>query len=242
MAQFKNYPQKDFSPSDKYLAQDPSASGQVSRVTGQSILDAAVSEIERKGNIVQTVDLLAEAVAGDYESGTYVLVGSKLSLFDGDGVIYRVSDPGSNASAVAMTNGNELVPMFTNGVGQIDSVEDLSGLVGTVDGQQISLGEYETDSGTGSGVMIWRDSLARTVHDGVRYFSPDRDLATEGQPNYRTDVVVNTTLGVWEFLRGQIVYDLNISIPSDFATLQDALDNIKGRIIPAPNVIIDLIF
>jgi len=110
MAKFQNYPQKPFTPSANFLTRDPSGTGQVQRVKGQSILDAAVAEINSQGDIVHKADTLTELLAADYESGVYVVVGGSSTLFDSGRAIYRVSDPGSGGKVMA--NGNEAVKLI----------------------------------------------------------------------------------------------------------------------------------
>ena len=85
----------------------------------------------------------------------------------------------------------------SDAVSSIDSVANISGLEGTVDGQQISVGEYNDGSSVGNFSATYRTDLARTVHDGVRYHSPARDLATEGLATYLT-AITDADFGVWE--------------------------------------------
>ena len=110
MSNFGTYPKEDFSTSQNFLARNPSGSGEVIRVGGQSILDAAVVELEQSGTVVQSIDTLTEAIAFDYQSGTYVLTGGATVTIDGGQSIYRVSDPGSGG--IVMDNGNELVVIY----------------------------------------------------------------------------------------------------------------------------------
>lgn len=170
MATFSKYPKKAFSPSQNFLARDPASSGQVIRVQGQSIIDAAVADLVDKGAIVQAIDTLTAAIATDYQSGTYVLTGGGTLLFDGDQKIYRVSDPGFGG--IVMANGNELVLMIGQGVIQIDSVEDIAGFVVTTENQQLSMIGWHPDSDVGGGVLYWDSAALKSTHNGGTIFSP----------------------------------------------------------------------
>jgi len=128
MARFGTYPKEDFDSNQNFLARNPTDSGQVIRVQGQGILDAAVAEIEQSGKVVQSIDTLTEAIATDYQSGTYVLTGGGLVTLDGDQSIYRVSDPGSGG--IVMDNGNELVLLFQANAGDAGNFN-----VGTASGE-----------------------------------------------------------------------------------------------------------
>lgn len=87
----------------------------------------------------------------------------------------------------------------SDGVLAFDSVADLAGLVGSVADQQISVNEYNAASNVGNFSAAWRDDLAGTVHNGVRYHSPRRSLASEGLAAYvSTTPVTDAVLGVWE--------------------------------------------
>jgi len=139
MANFGTYPKEDFSTSQNFLARNPSGSGEVIRVGGQSILDAAVVELEQSGTVVQSIDTLTEAIATDYQSGTYVLTGGGLVVLDGDQAIYRVSDPGSGG--IVMTNGNELVVIY-----EIITQESIA--------SQVHGGQFMTYGGTADAITL----------------------------------------------------------------------------------------
>lgn len=178
MANFPNYPLKTFSSSQNFLARNPAGSGEVERVQGQSILDAAVAEILNRGDIVQAVDTLTEAIANDYASGIYVLTGGNAITLDGGQAIYRVSDPGSGG--IAMANGNELVLLFVantpaNIVTPLNSIADFYQFTGSVDGQQVSVTGYHPDSTVGGESFAW--SFGR--HDGVIFFDPARNFPSD---------------------------------------------------------------
>jgi hypothetical protein len=192
MANFPNYSKKSFTVSQNFLARDPSGGGDVIRVQGQSILDAAVLEIQQSGNIVNSIDTLTQAITTDYPSGQYVLTGGSAIVLDGDQSIYRVSDPGSGG--IVMTNGNELMLLFqantgdagdynvgsadgeipTNAIAdtlRIKSVASIADLPPVVIGNTISTNGYHpasTAGGIGKGV----GKVAR--HDGVINFDPTR--------------------------------------------------------------------
>ena len=229
MANINKYPLKDFSTSQKFLAGDNT--GTTVRVTGQSMLDANIESLKASGKVVNSIDTLTEAIAGNYQSGIYLLVGGGTVTLDGDQAIYRVSDAGSGG--IVMANGNELVLLFSGPtVKSVANVSSLFGLTG-VAGQQISVGEYNASSSVGSFAAKWRADLARTVHDGIRYHSPSRNLTSEGLTAYlvaSTDAV----LGVWEnietILTVQMAGALVDGVNNDTVPLQ-AFDAFGGGLI-----------
>ncbi len=109
MAKFASYPEQRFQNTQRFLARDTGGSGQVVRVSGQSILDASVQELTKNNVYAQSFDTLSEAQTTDLASGVYVVTGGGSTLFDGDQQWYRVSDPGSGGAP--MSNGNELVSL-----------------------------------------------------------------------------------------------------------------------------------
>lgn len=111
MARARSYPQVPFNPSQRLLATDPSRN-QVVRVLSQELLDASIEDMKKSGDVVNSIDTLTEAIAADYASGIYVLVGGGSVVLDGDQAIYRVSDPGSGG--IVMDNGNELIILIQN--------------------------------------------------------------------------------------------------------------------------------
>ena len=208
MARARSYPQVPFNPSQRLLATDPSRS-QVVRVLSQELLDASIEDMKKSGDVVNSIDTLTEA--SRLRIRHLCVVGGG-SVLDGDQAIYRVSDPGSGG--IVMDNGNELMLLFVANtpadiVTPIDSVEDLPGLEG-VEGQQISVGEYNEGTNVGNFKAKYRTDLARTNHDGVRYHSPARSLASEGLTTYLT-ATTDTDLGLWENK------DASIGIPSEMA-------------------------
>lgn len=174
MARARSYPIVDFKESQKLLATDPSRS-QVVQVAGTSLLETTVENLKKSGDIVNSIDTLTEAIAADYLSGIYVLVGGGSVVLDGSQAIYRVSDPGSGG--IVMNNGNELMLQFVANtpadlVTPIDSVENLAGFVGSVDGQRISLKGWHPDSDVGGGTLYWDSSKLKSTHNGGTIFSP----------------------------------------------------------------------
>lgn len=180
MADFPRYPKKDFTSSMNLLGRDPAGSGQVLRVSGQSILDAAVDELVKSGAMVERIDTLTELLATDYDSGVYVITGGGSVLFDGNQSIYRVSDPGSGGTVMA--NGNEAVKLMdavvkgtdpdqvpTNADLYVDSIEDLPPVVV---GQQIRTAGYH--SGATVGGLNPGKGIALGRHNGVTLFDPNR--------------------------------------------------------------------
>ena len=179
MAQFDRYTRVGFTQSSDFLASDPSGSGAVSKVKGKGIIDAAIEEIKKRGDVVQASDTIAEAVATDYNSGTYIVIGSELALFDGGGAIYRVSDAGSSPDSIPMDNGLELVLIFDNAsnlVASIDSIADLSGLT-VVSGQQISVTGYHPSTTVGGGSFVGSTG----VHNGGTFIDPNRTFPTPAE-------------------------------------------------------------
>lgn len=192
MARYPNYPKAPFSASQNFLARDPAGSGQVIRVQGQSILDAAVQEILDRGDIVQAVDTLTEAKANDYESGIYVLTGGNTVTLDGGQAIYRVSDPGSGG--IVMDNGNELVLLFVantpaNIITPFESIADLPEVNADY---RVSVTGYHPSTTVGGGEFVGNASAR---HDGVIYFDPDRS-AEIGTAAYYVDSGVDVPC--WE--------------------------------------------
>lgn len=204
MARYPNYPKAPFSASQNFLARDPAGSGQVIRVQGQSILDAAVQEILDRGDIVQAVDTLTEAKANDYESGIYVLTGGNTVTLDGGQAIYRVSDPGSGG--IVMDNGNELVLLFVantpaNIITPFDSIADLPEVNADY---RVSVTGYHPSTTVGGGEFVGNASAR---HDGVIYFDPDRS-AEIGTAAYYVDSGVDVPC--WERVSADEMYTLPI--------------------------------
>lgn len=202
MARYPNYPKASFSASQNFLARDPAGSGQVVRVQGQSILDAAVQEILDRGDIVQAVDTLTEAKANDYESGIYVLTGGNTVTLDGGQAIYRVSDPGSGG--IVMDNGNELVLLFVantpaNIITPFDSIADLPEVNADY---RVSVTGYHPSTTVGGGEFVGNASAR---HDGVIYFDPDRS-AEIGTAAYYVDSGVDVPC--WERVGSNILLDI----------------------------------
>ena len=139
-------------------------------------------------------DTFAIALTKNMRVGQVCIVKGHITANDGLGAQYGVEANGSGG--IEMNNGNELVILDGETL-KPASVANISGLVGTVDGQQISVGEYNAGSNVGNFSATYRTDLARTAHDGVRYHSPARSLASEGLATYLTEVT-DTDLGLWE--------------------------------------------
>lgn len=188
------------------------------------------------------VTALARTTAGD---GRNVVTGAIVRVYKDDvqQMIYEDAD-GANPSLEKQTDVNGLRTIFLpvgeyeldiNGrrtgfavgvpapIRSISSIDDLRLQPGRFDGQQISLTSYYAGGNTGSGILAWR-AAATNDDDDVRWFA-----------------VTGVVTGRWELIRGQIISDLTIRIPSDYPTLQSAIDDIHGRIIPAQGVIVDLL-
>lgn len=96
-----------------------------------------------------------------------------------------------------------------NGVRRVASVADLMLTPARYDGDSVVLPD--------GGFLVWNAS-STAVDDGVRWFA-----------------VSGVSVGRWEFVSGQIISNMTIKIPSDFSTLQSAVDSLRGRILPASN-------
>ena len=122
---------------------------------------------------------------------------------------------------------NRKTPNKEKIITSIASVANLSGITG-VAGQKISVGEYNSGSNVGNFKAKWRPDLARTVHDGVKYHSPSRDLPTEGTAYY--DIITDSDLGVWENVEDQLTVEMAGATSAgdssiQFQALADATDN-----------------
>jgi len=170
MANFAAYPKAPFTESTNFLARDPSGSSQVVRVQGRDILEAAVNKIIENGDVVKDADTVAQLIATDFPSGTYVVVGGNVALFDGGQAIYRVSDPGNNG--ISMNNGNEAVLLMDQGVYQLNDMSGFNGYLGLFDNQQVSLLGWHPGSDVGGGVFYWDSSQLKTGHNGGTIISP----------------------------------------------------------------------
>ena len=54
----------------------------------------------------------------------------------------------------------------------VESVEELAGLVGAIDDQQINLKGWQPDSGVNGGILYWDSAKLKSEHDGDTVFSP----------------------------------------------------------------------
>lgn len=125
-------------------------------------------------------------------------------------VLYQnETDADNNDTASADANIADVPTLLASDSGivtPVESVENLFGLVG-VEGQQVSVGEYNANTNVGNFKAKYRTDLARTNHDGVRYHSPARDLATEGLSAYLT-ASTDADLGVWENTEDQLFVEM----------------------------------
>lgn len=213
MARFPNYPKKQVTTSTNLLARDPAGNGQVSRVNVQDLMNLTAKQIEESGGTVKSIDTLDQAIATDYASGVYVLVGGGSVVLDGQQAIYRVSDTGS--SGIPMDNGNELVILFNAATGTAaskdtttsptdttpnvvklnehvnvlgrGSVADLIGLTGAYTGQQCEVVGYHPNSTVGGGTFVYGTG----THNGGTFIDPTRVFPTPAQwANGSTDPAV----------------------------------------------------
>ena len=144
-------------------------------------------------------DTIAIALTYNLRVGQVCIVKGNLTATDGLGAQYEVRAAGSGG--FTMSNGNELYILDGETI-KPASVANLFGLTG-VAGQQISVGEYNAGSNVGNFKAKYRTDLARTVHDGVRYHSPSRNLTTEGLTAYLV-ASTDAALGVWENIETEL--------------------------------------
>ena len=236
MANINKYQIKSFDTTQAFLATDES--GSAVRVTGQSMLDANIESLKASGKVVNSIDTLTEAIAGNYQSGIYLLVGGGTVTLDGDQAIYRVSDAGSGG--IVMANGNELVLLFVANtpadiVTPIANVSALFGLTG-VAGQQISVGGYQVGSIVGGGTFSWGSG----IHNGGTFIDPTRAWPNWAVPAEVTAWYLNTGLTVSGWERGSF-NDIYANMfgayadgaSDDWAAIQKSLDicNLTGKTI-----------
>jgi len=228
MAKFQSYPKAPYTDSTNFLARDPSGNAEVVRVEGQDILDAAVNEIIENGDLVKDVDTVTDLIATNFTSGTYVVVGGDVALFDGGQAIYRVSDPGSNG--VAMDNGNEAVLLINQGVFQLANMSNFNGYIGLVDNQQVSLLGRYPDSDVGGGVFYWDGSQLKTGHNGGTIISPTVPWNSDVSV-YNSGVGETDPIGVGCWIRrlddsGEWIESTMFGIPNDGTVQKTAIDSI----------------
>lgn len=183
---------------------------------------------------IPTAGLVAGNRATDLDSGLQyqwafyegTSVGFWTPFLAGWGAPSHQNLPGRNApnaheaGAINMGGGLSLGTLLLK---PIPSVSELRATPGNIDGQQVNLISRDGVSADGGGRLVWRAS-ATNADDDVRWFA-----------------VTGVATGRWEFISGQIMSDITIRIPSDFATKQAAVDSIHGRLIPAQGVIFDLL-
>lgn len=103
-----------------------------------------------------------------------------------------------------------------------------------VEGQQFSVGSYLPNTSTGSALLRWRPELPKSRHDGVLFFSLTVPMFTDPDDtqNYR-DGVGETDPGgngVMEMAQGEIIYNVELSIPTNYADWQSAVDDLCSRV------------
>lgn len=156
-------------------------------------------------------------------------------------VIYKnEADADANTTANAFENIADVFPLIVSEtiVTSVDSVEDLAGFEGSVDGQQISRASWHpgwsaTSSGVpvGSVVLAWNPTGDRTDHNGGTIFSPTVPWTTttadylnavgETAPTTAgTWVVLDWTLEVWITWFGAI----GDNSTDSYASIQAAID------------------
>lgn len=80
----------------------------------------------------------------------------------------RLGDGGSNDTG---TNFDQ-IPLNSDIVYPVESVQNLAGLVGTQDDQQLSLKGWHPDSDVGGGKLYWDAAKLKSEHNGGTVFSP----------------------------------------------------------------------
>lgn len=182
-----------------------------------------------------TLTALSRQDIPDTPQNRNIVVGAVVTCTDSAGATVTMFDDadGTNGSTAKQTGVNGQVTVFVepgeytftvNGrpnkvvvgnpkqVSSVASIDDLRLQAGRFNGQQISLSGYYTGSTKGGGVFVW-DAASTAADDGVRYFA-----------------VAGVATGRWELISGQIISTMTVKIPSDYPTLQEAVDDIYGRI------------
>jgi len=234
MAKLSKYPTAaTFKTTQKFLATNPSTS-EALLVRGSDIVNGfalsqvyadLITDLNQRVEYIRTTNL---AVQADLAVGRVIITTGVSVENDGLGGHYVVVIAGTTDS-IPMDNGNALLLLeaIAQTVQYIDSVASLSGFVGSVDGQQISVGEYNASSNVGNFGAKWRADLARTVHNGFQYHSPSRNLTTEGLTAYLVDSA-DAVLGVWEntdsVLTPQMGGAFANDVADDTAALQNSID------------------
>jgi hypothetical protein len=186
-------------------------------------------------------DTLALALLGNMREAQICIVKNNLT---GDGIKIDYEVKASGSGGIAMANGNELVAITS---AAIDSVADLFGLVGSVDGQQISKASWLPGwAVTGDGLprggktLIYESARVKTDHDGTTVFDPTRAVPTDftdetQKETYRSEVI-NPALGCWVWRdRPSIVnlYDAGLAAGDDIALVINRLLPLHSVKIPA---------
>lgn len=86
--------------------------------------------------------------------------------------IFRGTVANDDTGTDLRTGGDYVNENFDKAVARIDSVEDIEGLTGDYDGQQISMLGWHPDSDIGGGKLYWDSGRAKSDHNGGTVFSP----------------------------------------------------------------------
>ena len=89
----------------------------------------------------------------------------------GEVINSNFTDPANAASKLIGTSFDQ-IPLNSDIVYPIESVQNLAGLIGTQDDQQISLKGWHPDSDVGGGILYWDSTRAKSDHNGGTIFSP----------------------------------------------------------------------
>lgn len=144
--------------------------------------------------------------------------------------LYRITSLAATALDIELENGTTATRVYEEtAVIPLPDITSLSSLntAALVDGQQFSVGSYLPDTSTGSCLLRWRPDLPKSRHDGVLFFSLTVPMFTgTDTADYRNGVGETDSggNGVMELVRGEIIYDAVIRVPTVDPDWQVALD------------------
>ena len=116
----------------------------------------------------------------------------------------------------------------------VGSVEDLAGLVGVLDDQQISLKGWHPDSDVGGGTLYWDAAKPKSEHNGGTVFSPTVPFsATTGDYLSGAGETDGGGSGCWvrckETISPELFGAAGDGISDDYAACQSAIDYTRDR-------------
>jgi len=203
MAKYPSYPKADFSPNQNFLARDPSSSGQVVRVNGQSILDAAVTGVKNSGEVVISINDVSEVfglVGYDMTNQKISLTGWHPRSDVGGGTLYWDS-----AALKSTHNGGTI---FSPTVPWTTTTADYLNAVG------------ETDpSGAGAWVRVVSSSLSEINIDAT-WYGASESLADNGVI-YNAIFADTSILGI-ETPEGSYTLTTAVTVPDNIKRFKGA--------------------